>query len=55
MTANEKAVAAVLQKYQDALNASDTEAVMTALCGRRRIYASLQPICDRRGGCAQGL
>jgi uncharacterized protein (TIGR02246 family) len=29
MTANEKAVAAVLQKYQDALNASDTEAVMT--------------------------
>jgi uncharacterized protein (TIGR02246 family) len=29
MTANEKAVAAVLQKYQIALNASDTEAVMT--------------------------
>jgi uncharacterized protein (TIGR02246 family) len=29
MTANEKAVAAVLQKYQDALNSSDTEAVMT--------------------------
>ena len=28
MTANEKAVAAVLAKYQDALNASDTEAVM---------------------------
>ena len=28
MTANEKAVAGVLAKYQDALNASDTEAVM---------------------------
>ena len=28
MTANEGAVAAVLAKYQDALNASDTEAVM---------------------------
>jgi len=28
MTANEKAVAAVLQKYQDALNASDTDTVM---------------------------
>jgi ketosteroid isomerase-like protein len=50
MRANEKAVAAVLQKYQDALNASDTEAVMTLY-----IYASLQPIRDRRGGCAQGL
>ena len=28
MTANEKAVSAALAKYQDALNASDTEAVM---------------------------
>ena len=29
MNANEKAVAAVLAKYQDALNQSDTDAVMT--------------------------
>ena len=28
MNANEEAVAAVLAKYQDALNQSDTEAVM---------------------------
>jgi ketosteroid isomerase-like protein len=28
MNANEKAVAAVLAKYQDALNGSDTAAVM---------------------------
>jgi uncharacterized protein (TIGR02246 family) len=28
MNANEKAVAAVLAKYQDALNQSDTDAVM---------------------------
>ena len=33
MNANEKAVAAVLAKYQDALNQSDTDAVM-------RLYAS---------------
>ncbi len=33
MNANEEAVAAVLAKYQDALNQSDTEAVM-------KLYAS---------------
>jgi uncharacterized protein (TIGR02246 family) len=47
MTANEKAVAAVLQKYQDALNASDTEAVMT-------LYANdgvfMPPTANRRQG-----
>lgn len=33
MNTNEKAVAAVLVKYQDALNASDTEAVMPLYTG----------------------
>jgi ketosteroid isomerase-like protein len=36
MNANEEAVAAVLAKYQDALNQSDTEAVM-------KLYAAAQP------------
>jgi len=31
MNANEEAVAAVLAKYQDALNQSDTEAVMSSM------------------------
>jgi len=33
MNANEKAVVAVLAKYQDALNQSDTDAVMTFYAG----------------------
>jgi hypothetical protein len=41
MNANEKAVADVLAKYQDALNASDNDAVNAALYRGRRVYAAL--------------
>jgi hypothetical protein len=43
MTANEHAVAEVLSAYNQALNSSDTDAVMPLLRARWRFYAAVQP------------